>query len=103
MEWNKENISKAARDFSQWQGDAVIMCDSSDGAVWTDTFIGTGTWKRYKSETIKKVVSKRGVLERNMKISKNVLDIFLEAEVFKYKSYEDMPREMLELLMHYGF
>lgn len=78
MEWNKEKIMEAARDFNCWQGDAVIMCDTSDGDVWTDIFCSENDWKEYHSKTIKEVFAKRGILDRNKKISRATLSMLLE-------------------------
>ena len=102
IEWNQDAVKKAAEEFSSWQGDACIMVDTSDGDVWTDVFIGNGSFKRYHSKTVKILIDKRGINSRNCKISAFGVHKLLEAEAYKYDSYEDMPLSVINIDCKYA-
>ena len=46
MKFDETLIKKAVKEFNDWQGDAVIMCDEEDGEVWTDVFVDENSWKK---------------------------------------------------------
>jgi hypothetical protein len=72
-------IKRATGDYNHWQGDAVVMLDVSDGRIWTDTFVGSGSWNVYHSNTIISIISKRGMWSRDNRTS--MADIRTVAEL----------------------
>ena len=102
MKFDETLIKKAVKEFNDWQGDAVIMCDEEDGEVWTDVFVDANSWKKYHSDSIHTVYDKRGIPFRNKKVSIDGIKMLLEAKAYQYKSYDDMPHDLLELCMKYN-
>ena len=101
--WDAKKIKKAAKDFGEWQGKAVIMCDTEDGSVWTDIFTNSEECNEYHSDTIHRVIGKGSMTNRNKHISAETLTKFLEAGIYKYDDPDEMPMDVLKMLMDYGF
>lgn len=98
VKWNEEKIKEAAKDFSRWQGKAVIMVDTSDGDVWTDVFASGTDFKQYHSDTVFSLHRKDDLHGRNGKITAKVIKELLEAEAYKYDDIDNpAPREVLEI------
>lgn len=83
MEFDKEKIKIAVKEFNQWQGDAAIMCDEEDGAVWTDVFASENDWNEYHASTIQLVTRKSGIQARNAKTSVKKITEALETGEYK--------------------
>ena len=99
MEFKKEDIEVAVKDFNNWQGKAIIWCDESgDGAVWTTVHTSEDDSIKYHSEFIYCVIGKGNFLERNRKVSKQELIKFLEKGGYKYNpNVEELPGELKEI------
>lgn len=97
IDWKQDRIREAARDFTEWQGKAVIMVDTSDGDVWTDVFASDTNWKEYRSKTVCRLYAKDSLYGMNCKISPDAINRLIEAGTYKYDSLEDMPAEVLEV------
>lgn len=102
IEWDRNKIKEAVRDFNNWQGKAVIMVDTSDGDVWTDVFASGTDWKQYHSGTIFPLYSKDDLLERNKKITAKTVNALLDIGSYKYKTTYDMPSDVLEIYCKYN-
>lgn len=96
VEWNKEKIAKAARDFNKWQGAAVIMVDTSDGDVWTDVFMDDNTYRIYHSNSIYGLFAKNGFYHWDWVINAETIDELLAVEAYKYKNIYTMPKEVFD-------
>lgn len=98
VKWSEEKIKEAAKDFSRWQGKAVIMVDTSDGDVWTDVFASGTDFKRYHSDTVFRLHGKDDLYGRNGKITAKAIKELLDAEAYKYGDIDNpMPGEVLEI------
>ena len=102
IKFNEEKIKTAVNEFNNWQGDAVIMCDTSDGAVWTDVFSGSTDWNEYHSKNIHELVSKRGINFRNTKVNVEAVNELLKAEAYKYNLIDGMPQEIAAIYMRHN-
>ena len=84
IKFNEDKIKIAVQEYNQWQGDAVILCDTTDGSVWTDVFASSNDWNEYHSDTIHSITSKRGLSSRDNKVNIEAIKELLDAEVYKY-------------------
>lgn len=102
IKFNEEKIKTAVTEFNNYQGDAVIMCDTADGAVWTDVFSGSNNWKEYHSKSIHELVSKRGITFRDKRVSIDAVNELLKAGAYKYDLIDEIPQEIAAIYMRYN-
>ena len=98
MEFKKEDIEVAVKDFNNWQGKAVIWCDESDGTVWTTLHTSEDDCVKYHSKSIHQVIGKGNFVERNRRVSRQEMTNFLEKGGYKYNpNVEVLPEELREI------